>query len=388
MSTSYTTGDGARPDGDEFVGDEGVTVQEVMASFRRRYLLLTLGPLAAGLLSLVVTTFVIAPTFTASAVLMPPQQSQGGAAAALASLGPLASLAGGAAGVRNSGEQYVALMQSAGVSDSIIDRFHLMDVYEKKFRVDTRKALAGNVRISLGKRDGLITIEVDDKSPQRAADVANRYVDELKRVTGRLAVTEAQQRRMFFEQQLEQSRDRLVKAQQALQSSGFNASALKAEPKAAADTYARLRAETTAAEVRLQVTRGVLTDNSPEVRQQQAALAALRSQIAQVEQATVVQDGPDYIGRYREFKYQEALFEVYARQYELARVDESREGALIQVVDAASPPERKSKPARGMTAIVTTALAALALMAWVWARRAPPQPSPADQRAANAPGAA
>ena len=157
----------------------------------------------------------------------------------------------------------------------------------------------------------------------------------------------------------------MVQAQQALQSSGFNAGALKAEPKAAADAYARLKAEITAAEVRLKILGGSLADGASEVRQQQAALAALREQLARVEQATGTSGGPDYVGKYREFKYQETLFELYARQFELARADESREGALIQVVDLATPPERKSKPKRATAALVGAAATLAVLSAFL-----------------------
>jgi len=348
--------------------DEGMTLGEMVAALRERLILLTVGPLVVGALALGITSL-IAPTFTAVTTFMPPQQSQSGAAAALAALGPLASLAGGAGGASHTGDRYVALMQSVTVSDRLIERFKLMEVYESKFRVDARKALSSSVRISLGKKDGLIKVEVDDTSPQRAADIANRYVDELRHVTSGLAVTEAQQRRMFFEQQLQQSRERLVQAQQALQASGFNPGALKAEPRAAAEGYARLKAEVTAAEVRLQVTRSSLTDSAPEVRQQQTTLTALREQLARTEQAAAPAGGPDYIGRYRDFKYQETLFDLYARQFELARVDESREGTLIQVLDPATPPERKSKPKRALTAANTALAAALVLVAWVLLRR-------------------
>lgn len=348
--------------------DEGMTLGEMFTALRERLTLLTVGPLLAGALALGIT-YLIAPTFTAVTTFMPPQQAQSGVASALAALGPLAGLAGGAVGTSNTGDRYVALMQSVTVSDRLIERFKLMEVYESKFRVDAQKDLSKNVRISLGKKDGLIKVEVDDTSPQRAADIANRYVDELRRVTAGLAVTEAQQRRMFFEQQLQQSRERLVQAQQALQASGFNPGALKAEPKAAAEGYARLKAEVTAAEVRLQVTRGSLTDNAPEVRQQQATLTALRAQLARIEQAATPTGGPDYIGRYRDFKYQETLFDLYARQFELARVDESREGTLIQVLDPATPPERKSKPKRALTAAGAALAVAVALIAWVLLRR-------------------
>lgn len=345
-----------------------ISLSEVLRVLRGRIVLLTLGPLMAGVLALGIA-MLIPPTFTASTTLLPPQQAQGGAASALASLGPLAGLASGVAGISNSGDRYVALMQSAAISDRIVEQFKLMAVYDEKLRVDARRALAANVRIALGKKDGLITIEVDDKNPQRAADIANRYVDELRRITGTLAVTEAQQRRVFFERQLQLSKDRLIQAQQSLQASGFNPGALKAEPKAAADAYARLKSEATSTEVRLQTLRGSLADGTPEVRQQQAALAALREQLARAELATDTSGGSDYVGKYREFKYQETLFELYARQFELARVDESREGALIQVVDPATPPERKSKPKRATIAIGTMLAAAMLLAAWVVLRQ-------------------
>jgi uncharacterized protein involved in exopolysaccharide biosynthesis len=330
--------------------------------------LLVLGSLSAGLISVGVTSL-IAPTYTARTVFLPPQQAQTGAASALASLGALAGLAGGVGGGSSPAERYIALMQSATVSDRLVDQFELMEVYNVKFRVDARKKLSNNVRISVGRRDGLITVETDDKSPQRAADIANRFVEELRRVTGALALTEAQQRRSFFEGHLQKSRDRLVKAQTELQASGFNASALKAEPKAAADAYARLKAETTSAELRLTLLRNSLADFTPEVMQQQSALSALRGQLATAEKGVSIADGPDYVGKYREFKYQETLFEVYARQFELARADESREGALIQVVDSATPPERKSSPKRAMIAISSTLISLVVLAGILLARQ-------------------
>ncbi len=347
--------------------DEGIDLFEVLAVFGQHLKLLIAGPLLAGLAALGIT-YLVAPTYTAVTTFLPPQQQQSTAASALAALGPLAGLAG-AAGIRTPADQYVALMQSATVSDRIIDQFKLMDVYQAKFRVDARKTLTGNARMMVGKKDGLITVEVDDESPQRAADIANRYVDELRRMTSSIAITEAQQRRLFFERQLAQTRDKLTSAQQALQASGFSQGAIKAEPKAAAEGYARLRAEVTAAEVRLQTMRGNLVDDTPEVRQQQATVAALRSQLSKLEQAGDSAGGPDYVSKYREFKYQETLFELFARQYEMARVDESREGALVQVVDMAAPPEKKSKPKRAVTAVVTTLATFLTLALFVFLRR-------------------
>jgi uncharacterized protein involved in exopolysaccharide biosynthesis len=330
--------------------------------------LLTIGPIAAGILAFGLVSL-IPPTYTATTTFLPPQQQQSAANSLLSSLGSLAGLAGGAGNLRTPADQYVALMQSATVSDRMVDAFKLMEAYEAKYRVDARKDLANNVHISVGKKDGLITVEVDDKSPQRAADMANRLVDELRRMTDTIAISDAQQRRKFFEQQLRQTQEKLVQAQQALQASGFTQGALKAEPKSAAEGYARLRAEVTAAEVRLQTLRGSLSDTAPEVQQQQSALAALRGQLGRLEQTADARGGSDYVGKYREFKYQETLFDLFAKQYELARVDESREGALIQVVDPAAPPERKSKPKRAVIAIVAALLSCIALAGFVIMRQ-------------------
>lgn len=311
------------------------------------------GSLLIGLAALGIT-YVLPPTFTARTVFLPPQSQQNSALAALSSLGNLAGLAGGVGGTRSPGEQYVSLMTTRTLADRIIERFGLLEVYDEQYRVEARKQLFKSVRIALGRKDGLITVEVDDRDSRRAADMANAYVDELGKLTATLAVTEAQQRRAFFERQLSRTQESLIKAQQALEARGFSSGALRAEPKAAAESYARLRAEAMAAEVRLQMLRGSLVDGTPEVQRQVAALSALRAQLAALRSSGTEGEGPDYIGRYREFKYQETLFELFSRQYEMARVDEAREGALIQVVEVAEPPEKRSKPKRAITAIVAT----------------------------------
>ena len=327
-------------------GDNGVDWKLLLAPVAVRWRLGLLALFAAGALG-GAASFLVTPRFMSATTFLPPQQQQGGASAALASLGALGAMASGAANLRSSAEQYVSLMQSVSVTDRIIDQFKLQDVYELKFRDSTRRVLLQNTQMVVGKKDGLITVSVTDKDPRRAAEITNEFVEQLRHLTGRIAVTEAQQRRVFFDKQLQESKTRLVAAQIALQDSGFTAGALKTEPKAAADIYAKLRAELTNAQVRLQTLRGGLSDAAPEVRQQSTTVLALEAQLSKLERTDAPIEGtPDYIGKYREFKYQETLFDMMARQYELARIDESREGALIQVVDEARPAERKSFPRR------------------------------------------
>ncbi len=291
--------------------------------------------------------FMLKPIFTAKALFIPPQQQQSGASSALASLGALASLSGAGSALKNPTDEYIALLASVTVRDRIIDKFGLMEVYKADFRDKAREALGKRAQFAIGKKDGLVSVSVEDTDPKRAAAMANQFIEELRRLTSVLAVSEAQRRRMFFEKQLEETKAHLTAAQVALQDSGFTQGALKAEPRAAAEGYAKLQAELTSAVVALQTMQQSLADSTVEVQQQLAKVRALREQL----KAREVPDGsatggPDFVGKYREFKYQETLFELMARQYELARVDESREGALIQVVDPATPPEHKTWPGR------------------------------------------
>lgn len=342
------------------VDDDG-SLLEFLTPLAQNWGRLLLLPMLVGVMA-VGGSFIFSPVFQASTTLLPPQQTQSIAAGALASLGALTGLPTG--GSRSPADQYVSLMLSNNATDKLIDKFKLMQAYGFDERWRVRKELVDSTLISVGKKDGLITVAVEDVDPKRAAALANQYVDELRRLTSELAVTEAQERRSFFEGQLKSTKEKLAQAQAALQASGFTVESLRAEPKAAAEGYARLRAELTTAEVRLQAARGAFTDTAPELRQLQDTVIALRSQVARSESAGNPSSNvsADYVSKYREFKYQETLFDLMARQFELARVDESREGALIQVVDVATPPEKKLRPKRSVYGIVGT-LVAFVLMA-------------------------
>jgi tyrosine-protein kinase Etk/Wzc len=331
--------------------------------------LLVLGPLVCGLAALGIS-FAIPPTFTAKTQFLPPQQQQSSAASMLASLGALSGLAGAATGIKSPADQYIAFMKSVSVQDALIERFKLVEKYEAKLKTDARLALTGNVRIASGK-DGLISVEVDDKDPKFAANLANAHVEELRSLLGRLAVTEAQQRRMFFEKQLAQTKDKLTTADLALKSSGISSSVLKSSPASAVEAVARLKAGISVQEVKLGTMRNYLTESSPDFKQAFSELASLKSQLTKAEKEEPASQGAsDYVARYREFKYQETMFELFAKQFELAKVDESREGAVIQVLDIAQPPERKAKPKKAMIATIVALASGFALLLFVFIRSA------------------
>jgi uncharacterized protein involved in exopolysaccharide biosynthesis len=350
--------------------DDEISLLDLLQTIVDNLRLLILGPLAVGLAALGIS-FAVPPTFTATVKFLPPQQQQSAAASMLASLGGLGGLAGAAAGLKNPSDQYIAFMKSVSVQDTLVERFKLQERYESKLKVDARLALAGSTRI-IGGKDGLITVEVDDKQPQFAADLANAHVEELQKLLAKLAVTEAQQRRMFFEKQLDQVKDKMVAAEQALRATGVSGSVLKANPTSAVAAVAALQAQVTAQEVRVGAMRGYLADTAPDFKQAMTELANLKAQLVKQEkdQPSTNSGQGDYIVKFREFKYQETLFELFARQYELAKVDESREGAVIQVLDAAQPPERKSKPKKALIAIIATLATGFALLLFVFIRQA------------------
>ncbi len=264
----------------------------------------------------------------------------------------------------------MSLMDSNGVIDRIISRFELDATYRTQYRQHTRNALRGATRMTSGK-DGLIAVEVDDPSPMRAADIANAYAEELGIVMSRLALTEAQQRRIFFEKQLDQTKENLIKAEIALKAIGVTPDVMRKSPEATIAEVAGLRAAIFSKELKLQSMRGFLTENAPEYAQAVRELRTLQGQLdAQERNTRPTTSVDDYTTRFREFKYQETLFELFAKQYELAKVDESRDGALLQVVDKAAAPELKSKPKKALIALMTTLGVAFVMLVVVFVREA------------------
>jgi uncharacterized protein involved in exopolysaccharide biosynthesis len=313
-----------------------------------------------AVLAIAISLF-LPPIYTAKTVMMSPQQQQSGAASALASLGALAGIAGSAAGIKSPDEMYVAFLQSVTLQNALIEKFKLKERYNAKTLTDTQNDLKGAVRISSDKKSGLIAIDVDDKEPAFAAELANAHVEELRHMLGKLAVTDAQQRRVFYEQQMLKTQEALAQAEAefraAKESSGMQVTAVIAE--AGVKASAELRAQIAAREVQLQALSRFATPQNPELQRISSELAAMRAQLAKQEQgsggndkATPTQQAA--VKAYREIKAREAMMTVLTAQYESARVDEAKEGPLVQQVDVATAPERKSKPKRALIVIIAS----------------------------------
>jgi uncharacterized protein involved in exopolysaccharide biosynthesis len=309
----------------------------------------------------IVVSLIMTPVFTAKTLMMPPQQQQSSAASALASLGALAGLAGGAAGVKSPDEMYIAFMESESLQNSIIKKMNLQTRYEAKTLTDTRAGLKGAVKITSDKKSGLISIEATDKDPVFAAQLANLYIDELHNLLGRLAVTDAQQRRVFYEDQIKKTQADLVNAESrfrlANEKSGMQMTSILAETSLRAN--AEMRGQIAAKEIQLQAMSRFETTQNPDVQKLTSEMSALRQQLSKLESGsgnTTSAVNPmqqEASQAYRDIKVQQAMLEVLIKQYEIARVDEAKEGPLVQQVDPATPPERRSKPKRSLIVLVS-----------------------------------
>ena len=349
--------------------DEEISLLDLLLVVVENLRLLVLGPLAVGLAALGIS-FMIPPTYTAKTQFLPPQQQQSSASALVQALGvgAIGGLGAGL-GIKNPADQYIAFLKSQSIQDALVDRFDLLKRYDTKFRADAKKALLENTKITSGK-DGIIALELDDKDPKVAAEIANAYVDELRRLMNRLALTEAQLRRSFFEKKLNEAKENLYAAEESLLGTGVSSGVLKTSPGAAVEVVARLKAGITVQEIKVATMRGYLADTSPEFVQALKELSVLKAQISNAQKSDTASGDGLYVSKYREFKYQETLYELFAKQYELARIDESREGATVQVVDNAYLPEKKTKPQKALIAIIVTLTSGFGLLFFVFVRNA------------------
>lgn len=339
----------------------GVLRLLVVLAKRRR---LVLAPTAIAAIVSVVVSLLLSNTYTARTTIIPPQggTSQLGIPAT-SSIGALAGAAG-IGGLRSPNELYVGMLKSRTVADSIIGRFGLMDVYRTQLQSMARGRLARDSSIISG-RDGIIVVEVEDSDPKRAAEIANAYVDEMFKLTSTLAVTNASQRRLFFERQFEQAKDNLAKAEAAARQVLDKRGVVQIDSQARGqiETTAQLRAQITVKEVQIGSMKSFAADQNPEIQLAQKSLDSMRSELARLEGSGRKGDGIksddkasgiESLEVLRNVKYQELLYEMFARQFEAAKIDEAKDSSILQVMDKAIEPDFKSSPKRAQIVLLST----------------------------------
>jgi tyrosine-protein kinase Etk/Wzc len=333
-----------------------------------------------------VVAFLLPVRYEAKVVLLPPQQNSSissallGQLGNLGSLGSLASLAGGGLGMKNPADMYVSLLTSRTVEDAMIQRLGLMAEYSKKRISDARTVLEHRTTVLAGAKDGLIRISVEDRDPKRAADLANAYVEEFRKLSASLAITEAARRRVFFEQQLQEAKDQLTGAEEAMRKTQQSTGVLQIDSQARAliESAAVLRGQVVAKQVQIQSMRSFAADDNPRLILAKQELAALQSQLERVagsgsdtgsdinlSKGRVTESGMEYLRRFRDLKYHETVFELLAKEFEIAKLDEAREGSIVQVVDAAVTPDKRSFPPRLLIMIASPIIAFLIAGFWI-----------------------
>lgn len=336
----------------------------IVLARRKRMILRVSG--GATLLAIIIS-LLLPKTYTASTLLIPPQQPQSSAAAMLAQLNPLVASLTNDVRLKNPGDLYVALLKSRVVADDMIAQFNLRELYGSKTNQDARKALENNTRFTVT-REGLVDISVDDREPKRAAAMANAYVSSLQKLTENLAVTEAAQRRLFYERQLVNAKENLSDAEVALKETQEKTGLIELteQAKQLIQSSAYLRAQIAAKEIQLERMKLFATAQNPDLQGTEQELRSLRAQLAiaerkavggngdmQVATAKVPAAGLEYVRRLRDVKYAETIFELLAKQYEAAKLDEANDSSTVQIVEKAVEPERKSRPKRALIVIST-----------------------------------
>lgn len=325
----------------------------------------------------IVVSLILPVRYTATVTLLPPQQNSSTSemlASRLGSLGGLAGLAGSSLGIKNPNDMYVAMFKSQTVEDAMIKHFGLMQEYHKKYLSDARKKFENYAIVDGSGKDSLIRISVEDNSPQRAAELANGYVDQFRDLSQHLAITEAGQRALFFKQQLDQAKNNLANAEEALVATEKRTGLIQIDSQARAliESATSLNAQIAAKEMQIQGMQTYATGENAQLVQAEQELDSLRGQLTKLGGAQDLSGGGiivpkgqvpkaslEYVRRLRDVKYYDTIFNILAQQFELAKLDEAKEGALIQVVDPAVPPDKKSSPKRALIVIVATFLGLL-----------------------------
>jgi tyrosine-protein kinase Etk/Wzc len=342
--------------------DEGVNAKLLPAlrsllqtALRRRKLVLV--EAAALILFASVVAILLPSLYIATVAILPPQSGSSSAAmlAQLGNLGALASMGGGGLGVKNPNDMQVALLKSRTTEYAMVERFQLQAEYHKRYISSARARWEKMTSIDSGLKDGLIRLSVTDRDPRRAAELANGWVEEYQRVTAKLALTEAAQRRMFFEREVNGERDELQRSEDNLKDTEDRTGVLELDGQARAliASAALLRAQIAAKQVEIRAMREFATSDNPDMARAEQELSGMEGQLTAMDvdsdhptgdliapKGKMTQTGLEYARALREEKFHEAMYELLTRQYEVARVDEARQGSIVQVIDPAIPPDR------------------------------------------------
>lgn len=355
------------PENEQSTSFEVILIRALAELWRHRSMIAMVT--AASIVLGVLYAIALPTEYTAATKILTPQPTQSTASLLVAQLassgsGPLAAAAESGLGLKNPNEMYVGLLGSRPVADALIRQFGLQEVFHARDLTAAREKLMAATQITTEK-SGLLSISYTDRDRERAARVANAYTDQLRSLTKTMAVTEAAQRWLFYEEQLKQARKDLASSelafQQVQQKKGMVA--LSEQTRAIIQSIAALRAQITAKQVEVEALRSYSTDRNPSLELAINELNALRAEQMRLEQHShspevagpglqdVPSEGLEYLQAEHEAQYRQAVYDMLMKQYDAARLDEAKDAAVIQVVEPAIVPERKSSPHRSLIVI-------------------------------------
>jgi capsule polysaccharide export protein KpsE/RkpR len=358
------------------------------------------------------------PKYKATTLLLPPNSTSGSGLPMLLGLaGANGGGGGGAAGLVNSllgtqtgGDLLVKALESDYMLDRLVDRFNLLTVYDKKYRVKAREKLGKRTDVSIDSKSGVVVVEVTDVDAKRSADMANAYAEELDHLLVRLNTKAAADQRQFYERRVAEARQNLDSASIDLSrfSSENRTLDIDAQDKVMVEGAATLQGQIIAAQSDLKGLDQLYTGQNPQVVQARARIAELQRQLDKlaghssaanhvetgrrggpgretagseealfpsISQLPIL--GVTYLDLYRKVKIRETVYQVLEQGYEVAKLQEMQSMASVQVLSPATIPE-KQRPLRLIVAIAGPFIFIFATIAFLLVREVWRQIGPDD----------
>jgi uncharacterized protein involved in exopolysaccharide biosynthesis len=335
-----------------------------------------------------ITVALLIPTQFRSVTRLMPPDNQGAPLGALAALTARAGgigvggFAGDLLGVKSSGALFVGMLNSDTVREEIIAKFDLQKAYRTPEIEDARNTLAEHTTISEDRKSGIITIEVKDHDPKRAAAICDAYVEQLDRRVEEVSTSSARRERVFLEGRLQAVKADLDAAAKNFSDFASKNSAIDipAQGKAMVEAAATLQGELIAAQAELSGLQQIYAEQNVRVRSARARVKELQRKLNEIGgqggDATDVYPsirklpllGVTYADLYRQTKVEETIYELLTQQYELAKVEEAKEVPVVKVLDRASVPRRKVFPPRTLLVLVGTLLGMASCFLWIVAK--------------------
>ncbi len=300
-------------------------------------------------IALVLAVLCVVPRpWVARAKLLPQDANSAGLGQVLNSLGgQLATFANLFSGGKPPNDLYVVIGRSMAVTDRVINSLQLVGPDRQYATVrDARIALAKEVDIHL-LLGGVLEVETRTYDADTSMRITKAYVDAISDRIAALTRNTIAHKSKIVHQRFREAGERVVRAEQALDA--FRRANRLASPEqelgSAIALRASLQAQLAAKQVELRSIEQVAGPENPQLAAVRAQVAALQGQVASTGRPTSGAGGPNvaglgavtsrYLDLYRDYRFAEALYEVYARATEQVEVENlSAESAnYIQIIE-------------------------------------------------------